>query len=70
MQAQISTTVFSVAFALTLTIRLSSQEPTALNDQRIVDLIATGVSQQEILRMIGSTPKFDFDRGPNPRRHC
>src|SRR3954447_4876983 len=64
MQAQISTSVLSVAFALTFAIRLGAQEPTALNDQRIVDLIAMGVSQQEIVRMIGSTPKFDFDLKP------
>src|SRR3982750_312602 len=35
-----------------------------LNDQRVVDLVAMGVSESEIIRMIAIAPKFDFDLRP------
>jgi hypothetical protein len=41
-----------------------SQQQSGLNDQRIADLAAMGVSQQELIRMIGSAPKFEFDLRP------
>jgi hypothetical protein len=35
-----------------------------LNNLRIVDLVQTGVSTQEIFRIIATIPKFDFDLRP------
>jgi hypothetical protein len=50
-------------FAL-ISMSMAGQEPLPLNDQRIVDLVSMGVSQTEIIRMIGSAQKFDFDLRP------
>lgn len=49
-----------------LSVGLVAQNQSAklLNDQRVVDLVAMGVSEQEVLRMIASAPKFDFDLRP------
>lgn len=56
--------ILPAAFVLSFAVNLVAQESAALNDQRIVDLVAMGVSQQEILRMVASAPKFDFDLRP------
>lgn len=59
---QLSKIVLSAGFVICVGINVFGQQaPTKLNDQRIVDLTAMGVSEQEILRMIASAPKFDFD---------
>lgn len=38
--------------------------PAVLNNQRICDLVTTGVSAAEVLRIIGTAPKIDFDLRP------
>ncbi len=38
--------------------------PVRLNNLRIIDLVQTGVSTQEIFRIIATVPKFDFDLRP------
>lgn len=43
---------------------LRAQGPALLDDQRVMDLIAMGVSQAEVIRMIGRTEKFNFDLRP------
>jgi hypothetical protein len=56
-----------LVIALTLfpsSVFAQQQSAKPLNDQRVVDLVAMGVSEQEILRMIASAPKFDFDLRP------
>lgn len=47
-----------------MSLQTTGQETVSLNDQRIVDLASMGVSQAEIIRMISSTQKFDFDLRP------
>jgi len=52
------------ATLLAITLSAQQQSPGPLNDQRIADLVAMGVSQQEILRIIATAPKIDFDLRP------
>jgi hypothetical protein len=57
------TLALGACFAL-ISIRMVGQERLPLNDQRIVDLVSMGVSQTEIIRIISSAQKFDFDLRP------
>ena len=53
--------VLSAALLLGL---LQAQDRPPLTNQRIYDLYAAGVSQQEIIRVIATAPKIDFNLQP------
>ncbi len=53
--------VLSMAMFLGL---LQAQDRPPLTNQRIYDLYAAGVSQQEIIRVIATAPKIDFNLQP------
>lgn len=46
----------------------AQQAQAPLANQRIVDLVQTGVSQSEILRLIATAQRFDFDLRPASTR--
>jgi hypothetical protein len=55
---------FALLAALLSSGSLAQRPPGRMNDQRIVDLVGMGVSEQEIIRMISAADKFDFDLRP------
>lgn len=55
----------TIALCLVLSVSLSAQQAQGpLTDQRIATLVTSGVSLQEVLRIVGSAPQVNFDLTP------
>jgi hypothetical protein len=54
----------TAGFLLSVLVLAQQPPPVRLNNLRIIDLVQTGVSTEEIFRIIATIPKFDFDLRP------